>query len=357
LSTESLNLANFRERFVDTSTALVVFFQGPQKTFAFVISNTAIKGVELEHLPTTQLRSQVHRWLEILGRVRARGPAADVGNTEMFQMLEAWHATLFEFLRAFIQPHVQRLVFVPHLLFHLIPMHALCQRRSGVSRFLIDDFDEISYAPSISVLIRCMERPSGKLSTLVAAQNPTGDLPQSEAEVEAIAKLFEVTTRMGTQTETPATADTFIQNARFADVVLFSGHSIGGDLETAALLLNDGRLRAADLLAKLYLNNCSLWDFDSCESAIPAYRESDEWITLASVPLCAGAATVWSTLWTVDDAAAAELKQMAYRNVMKGGLNKVRGLNDAQREFLHRSDGRKDRLPFYWAPFIVVGAR
>ena len=225
---------------------------------AFLISNADVKGVELKDLPTPELRIQVDRWLKILGQLRTRGPGSDGVHAEMVQMLEAWYATVFEPVRALLPAHVRRIVFVPHLFFHLIPMHALCKQHCGTVRYLIDEFEEISYAPSMSIFARCTERPLRDVSTLVAVQNPTGDLPRSESEVEAISKLFPKSLTIGTGTSTPATAEVLIQKARFADVFLFAGHSTGGDLEQAALFLGDGRMRASDLLTKLYLNNCSL---------------------------------------------------------------------------------------------------
>ena len=118
---------------------------------------------------------------------------------------------------------------------------------------------------------------------------------------------------------------------------------------------------------RLDLPVCSIWDYDTCETGLPKTDTSDEWITLASAPLAAGAATVWSSLWAVDDFATAELKQLAYRNLLEKRVSRVRALNDAQRTIL-AGDLRtltpsgalrmkeKYRHPFYWAGFISSGA-
>jgi CHAT domain-containing protein len=111
---------------------------------------------------------------------------------------------------------------------------------------------------------------------------------------------------------------------------------------------------------------------------MPLVDTADEWISLAAGPLAAGSRTVWSTLWAVDDASAAQLKIIAYDNLCSAKVSdsKVRPLNEAQRLFatgawtvskagetlaclpnfkVNDEMLREYKHPLYWAGFIAVG--
>src|SRR5262249_40522356 len=152
---------------------------------------------------------------------------------------------------------------------------------------------------------------------------------------KSISHLFKEHTILGPKSEKPATRAFFLQLASDAHIVLYTGHSVGGDIRRAYLQLSShDKLSLIEQFVLLNLPQCSLWDYSSCETALPKFKRADEWITLASAPLCAGARTVWSTLWAVNDFAAAQLKQRAYENLLLKGMNKVRALNEAQRAFV-----------------------
>ena len=103
----------------------------------------------------------------------------------------------------------------------------------------------------------------------------------------------------------------------------------------------------------------SLWDFDTCETAFHIPEASDEWVNLASAPLCAGARTVWSSLWKVNDLPTAVLKERAFQNFVHGSMGAAKALNEAQRWILKGGGptGLEEqyRHPLYWAAFISSG--
>ena len=65
--------------------------------------------------------------------------------------------------------------------------------------------------------------------------------------------------------------------------------------------------------------------------------------------MVAGAETLLTSLWKVDDKATRDLMERYYKNLLKG-----RSRSDAMREVaLHLRKGRPH--PYYWAPFIPIG--
>ena len=155
----------------------------------------------------------------------------------------------------------------------------------------------------------------------------------------------------------------FVSETTAAHVVLIAAHAASGNSESAALVLTDGSMSLGEQFARLDVPSCSLWDFDACETGLPPSDVADEWITLASAPLCAGAATVWSSLWVVDDEATCHLKIAAYRNLVAGRSTRAEALNEAQRAVLgqtltaNAASGDQDYShPYFWAGFISTGA-
>ena len=80
------------------------------------------------------------------------------------------------------------------------------------------------------------------------------------------------------------------------------------------------------------------------------FAPGEDFATLASAFLYAGAQSVVATLWRVDDRGAAELAEWFYRKLPDASA--PQGLAMAQRELL--ADPRW-RAPYYWAGYVVSG--
>lgn len=91
----------------------------------------------------------------------------------------------------------------------------------------------------------------------------------------------------------------------------------------------------------------------ACETGITdADRVQTEYVGLAASFLLAGAATVLSSLWPVDDESTALLMGHFYRGLFHEGLDAATALQRAQ--LAVRADPRFGN-PYSWAAFFVVG--
>ena len=82
-----------------------------------------------------------------------------------------------------------------------------------------------------------------------------------------------------------------------------------------------------------------------CETNLGVSQLSDEPLTLATGFLCAGARSVVSTLWAVDDLATAIFSIIYYR-LRKDGLDRPIALQQAQHELKHISgEESEDHYP------------
>ena len=135
-------------------------------------------------------------------------------------------------------------------------------------------------------------------------------------------------------------------------------------------------LTAHQVLEGLHLS-CELVTLSACESGLSRVRRGDELMGLVRAFMVAGAPSVIATLWRVDERSTRILMERFYREIV-AGAGFAQALREAQlylRTLSHdeamwllaadapvapaAGESSVDRPfadPFYWAPFILVGA-
>ncbi len=91
-----------------------------------------------------------------------------------------------------------------------------------------------------------------------------------------------------------------------------------------------------------------LLSLSACETAVGDDRAA---LGLAGIAVRAGARSALATLWTVNDAAAADLIGEFYRQLAQVGVSRAEALRRAQVSLL---ETRPYRHPGYWAPFLLI---
>ncbi len=99
--------------------------------------------------------------------------------------------------------------------------------------------------------------------------------------------------------------------------------------------------------------NADLVVLSACETGVGELQKGEGVISLARAFAYAGAKSIITTLWRVDDANTKDLMISFYSN-LKSGMNKDSALTKAKRDFLKNHTG-SNAHPFYWAPFIGIG--
>ena len=239
----------------------------------------------------------------------------------------------------------QRLILVPFRYLHLLPLHALTspRLRQNVEETgsLLELFPGgVRYTPSCQLLqLSQRVNPTGEESSptrLFAIQNPTEDLDFTDIEVEAIAKSFnpaevlirEKASKTGLQQQLEA-----LQNA---DIAHFSCHGFFdfSNPRKSALILAGAKITTDNVNSEeksyirsrrgetfniaecltleeifdLRLSKCSLVTLSACETGLTDIGDNtDEYIGLPSGFFYAGATSVISTLWAVNDVSTAIL--------------------------------------------------
>jgi CHAT domain-containing protein/tetratricopeptide (TPR) repeat protein len=279
-----------------------------------------------------------------------------------------------------------------------IPFHAAPYEIDGRLTRFFEEF-RVSYAPSMRALSMARQRVENReRPTLAGIGNPSNDLIYAEAELRHISSLFPAgATHLLYRSD--ATAARTLEMLTGAKYVHLSCHGVFNPefpLNSYLKLAEQDRITLQDLLATQNLQGVRLVTVSACSTAVvDIQRLADEVIGMPSAFIQAGAAGVLGTLWPVGDLPTAlimcrfyELHLLADDPSEREGLEPADALRSAQcwlananaqelTAYCNERNSLRDALnqtirgralarmagsarpfgnPYYWAPFIFVGA-
>jgi len=248
--------------------------------------------------------------------------------------------------------HIERVIVIPHRFLHLIPLHAV-PLRDG-TRW--GDTVPIQYAPSASVLwhlIRWTRKQSSTVqarreshSVSVAYSTPGGAsrLLFSRHEALEVAEAINSTVVVEGVDASPENVKKAMQNALYIHIACHGIQRPQRPLDSGLLLApnqSDGNaegppvpalLTLGEIIRDVRLNGTQLVVLSACETGLVNVEDRhEECLGLPAGFLCAGARTVISTLWKVDDIAT-WLFMRTFAREFAGGSNSLAALRKAQSE-------------------------
>lgn len=227
-----------------------------------------------------------------------------------------------------------RVVIVPNRGLAILPLHACWWEENGGRRYLLDEY-VVSYAPSLSVFKRCVERErEGRArDTMLAIANPTRDLIFSDWECKEIERMFGPERCLVLWHEKATVSETlkWIEQRNWLHFSCHGQYRLDAPFESTLHLANGERLTLGEMLDKLNLRQSWLTVLSACETGLTDFREiADEHYGLPLGFLFAGVPTVWGTLWAVSDHSTALLMRAAYENLLPDSADKPEALRQAQ---------------------------
>ncbi|MBD2485923.1 CHAT domain-containing protein [Planktothrix sp. FACHB-1365] len=224
---------------------------------------------------------------------------------------------------------ISELIIVPHFALHQIPFAAL---PIGDNRYLGDKF-LIRYAPSCQVLEFCQQRPSpGNNLNCGTIEDATGDLPCASFEGEQLAVLYNIPDNQRLKGRHQATVSNYRQLAQTVQI-LHSSHHAQSRLDNpfeSTLILGDGCITLGQLMTPAWrLPQLSDVFLSCCETGLGLSEITGDILTFSTAFLSAGARSVISTLWAVEDLATA-LFSIFYYQEWQQGKNRSEAMRQAQ---------------------------
>jgi CHAT domain-containing protein/tetratricopeptide (TPR) repeat protein len=329
---------------LDPNAVLIEYSMLPDRITAFLIGPASFQQVTWK-ADVDALENDLR---ELRGLFEDQNSAQELG-----PLLARIAQTVWQPVAGKLPSGTRRLVIAPTGFLNYLPFQTL--PFSGGPQ-LIDRFT-ISYLPSASTLMLLGGAAPLKgdlfLGALGSVQvEGAPPLPGTTAEVDGIARVYPGATLIKEQA---LTHDAALQALLDHQAVHFATHGIY-DVHAplfSALLTSPAsgqparvslyELTGMQLKAKLVV-------LSACESGTGKLMQGDEISGLARTILSAGAKTVVSSLWDVDDASTALLMQQFYAGLHKG-KSPAAALRAAalvvRKKYPH---------PMFWAPFVVTGA-
>lgn len=313
------------------------------------IVTTTITQDRFEIFPITESMESLRTRYELLRFQLTKfnlGPAY----VEMFAptLLEATNEHLHQLYLELIAP-IRRMVrgrksiiFVADGFMRDLPFHALFDG----TRYLIDEY-EVSYTPCATFSkhsIPC--RAPGRGSVLVFGI-PDAKAPEILEEVQSIRNIFkDANVFLGEN----ATADNFRKFAKDATLIHIASHSsfCRGHPWRRSLQLADAWLSPLDVMG--LRTSSGLVTLSGCGTGMRCGIGGQKWPGLVQGFLNSGARSLVVSLWDVHDRTSAELMKTFYSYLAAG-----RGRWASLRAALIKLKNSYPH-PYYWAPFIGIGA-
>ncbi len=336
---------------IPTDETLVEFYGGGDDLYAFLVTRGEVRAVKLDGKGLAESVAEFRRWLKN-PQAAARGmtlrkaanaePGSQAGPT-LYQRLFAPLADMIE---------TKNVTIVPHGPLHYLPFAAL----SSGEDYLLDRYN-LRMLPSASVMQFLGEDRVDKAGSALVFGNPDLgqaelDLPFAQTEAQTIGKIMAGSRVLVRDRATETAAKSFGSGFRYLH---FASHGVFDPEKPLAsgLMLakddeNDGMLTVSELYeSKL---DADLVTLSACETALGKVTSGDDVVGFTRGFLYAGANSILSSLWQVDDEATGELMKAFYLNLKEMG--KREALRLAQ---LSLRDGNYGH-PYYWAAFQLTGA-
>ena len=357
------------QNLLDNETAIIQFYIFNDCFRAFIITRNNPKPViwKSPDQDLTDLKKWIYQYIENYVKNKDNwGLSLSNKLTELANILH-----LPEII-TLIPTQYQKLIIIPHRYLHIVPFHAVpLSVNNEDSEYLFARFtDGVSYAPSCQ-LLKFAQKPLPnsllpqtriRLSNLFAIQNPSNDLPYTNIEVETIANKFQPQQTLKHRKATKSALleqpikDTFLNSQwlHFSchgyfkfDEPLKSGLQLAGaevsnnnvNIHSSGYLrvneqttLDLTQCLTLEEIFELNLAQCYLVCLSACETGLTdLLNTSDEYISLSSGFIKAGASNIVSSLWAISDFHTALLMIKFYENLENDVQNVVLSLNHAQK--------------------------
>jgi CHAT domain-containing protein len=351
-------------RSLDDSTVVLEYVTADPRSYCLVISRTGSRIVPLTD--THRIEALTTAYLQ---EIKARQPA----RTEAGDLYDALVRPIPEIAQK------ERLVIIRDGRLHLLPFDALVD---GAGRYLVETHT-ITYSPSATSYYLLAERrqrglgldhallavggvPYNRVS-LVKTDPAAGydhtqlsDLPGSTDEVLAArAAVGERGATLFLDSNATASAFKRADLARYR-IIHLAVHGIANaaNPDRSALVLlsdpsagEDGVLQASEIV-QLRLR-ADLVILSACDTAVGPVEGEEGIETLSRAFLLAGARSVVSTLWSVDDTSSLFLMTRLYAHLASHEPVAL-ALTAAKRDMLLKFG--HDQAPYHWAAFTLEGA-
>ncbi|MFT4971544.1 MAG: CHAT domain-containing protein/Tfp pilus assembly protein PilF [Saprospiraceae bacterium] len=192
--------------------------------------------------------------------------------------------------------------------------------------------------------------------TLLSRSAGFGNLKFNRREIVQILKIMQGKGFLNEE----ATVENFMKFAHQYRILHLASHGVAndqtGDYSYLAFYQDSDSLTTDIIYVKDLYNlhlAAEMVVLSACETAIGEFQRGEGIVSLARGFFYAGAQSIVTTLWKLDDKSSLELMPAFYKNI-ESGMTKDAALQQAKLSFLENNQDFRAH-PLYWASFVPVG--
>ena len=372
---ETVSVAEIQKDLLNPNQAFLEYFVGENHIFTFVITKDTFALVYMSN------PNPMEAWVdEFRNSIRYYNPLREdiaLVNQKYVNLGVEFYDLLIAPIEELIQN--KSLILVPGGYLGYLPFEALLKEEPKdlndfqAYPYLIHDYS-ISYTYSAILHKEMMKANDNKpqnqflgfaprFDTVVAA-NPAGSrtyelgaLEYNIPEVEAIGALMDGSQFLGSQ----ATEANFLDTAFAFQIIHLATHGKANDQSSDYSFLAFYEIKDSIENELLYVKDLYNLDLQAdmvvlsaCETGIGDLRNGEGIISLARGFFYAGAKSIITTLWSIDDKPTAKIMELFYKNLKKGQTKDV-ALRNAKRSYINAQSATMKAHPRFWAGFVPVG--
>lgn len=369
----TVSINDLQQKILKTDENLVSFFTGEENIFVFVINRDSVSFSRIaKDFP---LENWVEEFCNSIYHFNPGSEDFDMLSQKFNNIGNELYKLIFQPIETSLQGN--KLVIIPSGVLGYLPFEALLTNTSedyndfGKQSYLIQQY-QISYNYSATQLFETVSKRTSGKGNLQFAPSYNGDTLKLSREVwdMVLYKLkynqeeaIKVNKLIGGKLfiDSLATRSSFINYAPTAQLIHLATHGKANDQNGEFSYLafhptsndqNDELLFVKDLY-NLHLE-ADMVVLSACETGIGEYQRGEGILSLARGFLFAGAASIVTTLWSVDDRASSQIVEDFYKN-LKEGQDKDEALRHAKLTYLNKYKGSNRSHPLFWAAFVPVG--
>ncbi|MEZ4775974.1 MAG: CHAT domain-containing tetratricopeptide repeat protein [Bacteroidia bacterium] len=360
--------------------ALLEYFCGNYTAYLFLITADRL---EVKSVP---VRDSLEQWILAMRRgILQKSSESSMPESQLYTVSLQYITPARKLYESLIAPLEQggvslprKLVIIPDDVLGYLPFDILLTEtpefplRFRQFPYLIRRH-EISYAYSTALLHNLEELSSGQPSPIrilafgpwVGNKKPAGNSPDNQQylsfsrdEITAIQSVFPGEFFMGTQ----ATRERFLTLSKHFQIIHLATHTQINDEDSRYSRITFAPVsdytRESDFLSIAEICNLRLKAdmvvLSACETGVGKLQKGEGILSLARAFTYAGAKSIVTTLWQVDDQATAVVMKSFYQ-YLERGYPKDRALRQAKLDYLDNSDNRLAH-PFFWGAAIPIGS-
>ena len=281
----------------------------------------------------------------------------------------------FDIYNSIIKPsldksNTKKLIVISDDILNYLPFDALTTKQDG-SEYLLDKY-VVSYANSATLLLEDRGRDqkiSGEVlafapqfqsagtTEIVSDRSQFAPLKYNQQEVKNISTYFKTKSLIGTD----ASINNFNQFSSDYKVLHFATHASANDEYPDYSFLALASDKKQDSISFLYVKdlytkdlNAELITLSACETGIGKFQRGEGILSLARGFNYAGAKSLVTSLWKVNDETTSQIMNFFYKNLDEG-QSKNEALRNAKLEYLRTADDSVLKHPYFWAGFVISG--